>query len=89
MHPILSYVELRTVLNLTWFRAWCMIHGAVHHARYTAATNPTWFVAERVGFEPTSPFGRTAFRERRLKPLGNLSNCPNQIKTIYSSIDPL
>jgi hypothetical protein len=39
--------------------------------------NLTWFmawcVAERVGFEPTSPFGRTAFRERRLKPLGNLS----------------
>jgi hypothetical protein len=30
-------------------------------------------MAERVGFEPTSPFGRTAFRERRLKPLGNLS----------------
>ena len=27
-----------------------------------------------MGFEPTSPFGRTAFRERRLKPLGNLSN---------------
>ncbi len=25
-------------------------------------------LAERVGFEPTSPFGRTAFRERRLKP---------------------
>ena len=25
-------------------------------------------MAERVGFEPTSPFGRTAFRERRLKP---------------------
>ena len=39
------------------------------------ATTPTWFVAERVGFEPTSPFGRTAFRERRLKPLGNLSDC--------------
>ena len=34
-------------------------------------------MAERVGFEPTSPFGRTAFRERRLKPLGNLSVTPN------------
>ena len=56
-------------------------------------TSPPFFamqkMAERVGVEPTSPFGRTAFRERRLKPLGNLSNCPNQIKTIYSSIDPL
>ena len=30
-------------------------------------------MAERVGFEPTTPFGRTAFRERRLQPLGNLS----------------
>jgi hypothetical protein len=32
------------------------------------AMHLTWFVAERVGFEPTSPFERTAFRERRLKP---------------------
>jgi hypothetical protein len=37
------------------------------------AMHPTWCMAERVGFEPTSPYGRTAFRERRLKPLGNLS----------------
>ena len=37
------------------------------------AMHPTWCMAERVGFEPTSPCGRTAFRERRLKPLGNLS----------------
>ena len=45
-------------------------------------------MAERVGFEPTSPFGRTAFRERRLKPLGNLSDYLNQIKTIYSILNP-
>ncbi len=31
-------------------------------------------VAERVGFEPTIPYSRnTAFRERGLQPLGNLS----------------
>ncbi len=30
-------------------------HGAVYHVRYTAATNPTWFVAEREGFEPSVP----------------------------------
>ena len=31
-------------------------------------------MAERVGFEPTIPRGYTAFRERRLKPLGHLSS---------------
>ena len=31
-------------------------------------------MAERVGSEPTSPFGRPLFDERRLKPLGNLSS---------------
>ena len=30
-------------------------------------------LAERVGFEPTIPIRDTAFRERRLKPLGHLS----------------
>ena len=32
-------------------------------------------MAERVGFEPTIPGGYTAFRERRLQPLGHLSTC--------------
>ena len=31
-------------------------------------------MAERVGFEPTIPERDTAFRERRLRPLGHLSN---------------
>ena len=36
-------------------------------------------MAERVGFEPTSPFGRTAFRERRLKPTRQpLQNSANE-----------
>ncbi len=30
-------------------------------------------MAERVGFEPTIPVRDTAFRERRLQPLGHLS----------------
>ena len=47
--------------------------GALNYVEFRAAMHPTWCMAERVGFEPTSPFGRTAFRERRLKPLGNLS----------------
>ena len=86
-----TWRDLTDCPELTWFRAWCMpLHGAVHYARARASHEPYLVaMAERVGFEPTSPFGRTAFRERRLKPLGNLSNCPNQIKTIYSSIDPL
>jgi hypothetical protein len=34
-------------------------------------------MAERVGFEPTTPIPRsTAFRERRLQPLGHLSHLP-------------
>ena len=39
-------------------------------------------LAERVGFEPTSPCGRTAFRERRLQPLGNLSNDLNKLRRL-------
>jgi hypothetical protein len=31
------------------------------------------FLAERVGFEPTGPFGLTGFQDRLLKPLGHLS----------------
>ena len=30
-------------------------------------------MAERVGFEPTAPFGVTGFQDRLLKPLGHLS----------------
>ncbi len=37
-------------------------NGAVNYVEFTAATNPTWFVAEGVGFEPTSPFGETVFK---------------------------
>ena len=38
--------------------------------------SPQWslfFMAERVGFEPTAPFGVTGFQDRLLKPLGHLS----------------
>ena len=56
--------------------------------RMACQTKPWRRMAERVGFEPTSPFGRTAFRERRLKPLGNLSDYLKQIKTIDSFFNP-
>ena len=29
--------------------------GALNHVEFRAATNPTWFVAEREGFEPSIP----------------------------------
>ncbi len=62
--------------------------GALNYVEFRAAMHPTWCMAERVGFEPTSPFGRTAFRERRLKPLGNLSCSYDQIKTTYPIFNP-
>ena len=34
---------------------------------------PINYVAERVGFEPTVPFGITGFQDQLLKPLGHLS----------------
>ncbi len=36
-------------------------------------TSPRRDVAERVGFEPTAPFGVTGFQDQLLKPLGHLS----------------
>ena len=33
----------------------------------------SFIVAERVGFEPTAPFGVTGFQDQLLKPLGHLS----------------
>ncbi len=32
-----------------------------------------YYLAERVGFEPTAPFGVTGFQDQLLKPLGHLS----------------
>ncbi len=37
------------------------------------ASNDLFFLAERVGFEPTVPFGITGFQDQLLKPLGHLS----------------
>ena len=31
------------------------------------------FLTEKVGFEPTAPYGVTGFQDRLLKPLGHLS----------------
>ena len=39
---------------------------------------------EKVGFEPTAPFGVTGFQDRLLKPLGHLSkDCLNSISSPY------
>ena len=48
-----------------------------NHVRYQTALHPD-NMAERVGFEPTVPFGITGFQDQLLKPLGRLS-----IYTIY------
>ena len=39
--------------------------------RLTVVIEPS--MAERVGFEPTAPFGVTGFQDQLLKPLGHLS----------------
>lgn len=36
-------------------------------------THRDFQITESMGFEPTVPFGHTAFREPHLKPLGQLS----------------
>lgn len=36
-------------------------------------TQGGFYVTERVGFEPTAPFGVTGFQDQLLKPLGHLS----------------
>ena len=41
-------------------------------------------MAERVGFEPTVPFGITGFQDQLLKPLGHLS----PMVVIYVNGDP-
>ena len=40
-------------------------------------------VAERVGFEPTVPFGITGFQDQLLKPLGHLSLNVDSTNRIY------
>ena len=50
---------------------------AAHWSQTSCATKlrytPIVFMAERVGFEPTVPFGITGFQDQLLKPLGHLS----------------
>ena len=36
-------------------------------------------MAERVGFEPTVPFGITGFQDQLLKPLGHLSSVDSTV----------
>ena len=45
--------------------------------------------AEKVGFEPTVPFGITGFQDQLLKPLGHLSNMSSNTLTIrFENGDP-
>ncbi len=46
---------------------------------------------EKVGFEPTVPFGITGFQDQLLKPLGHLSvlSCPQQCIHDFSKIFPV
>ena len=41
---------------------------------------------EKVGFEPTVPFGITGFQDRLLKPLGHLSSCLLRSVSVTCSI---
>lgn len=43
-------------------------------------------MAEKVGFEPTVPFGITGFQDRLLKPLGHLSSCLLRSVSVTRSI---
>ncbi len=46
MHPVPNYVEFVTNHEPHMVMAWCILYGAVHHVRYAAATNPTWFAID-------------------------------------------
>ena len=48
-------------------------NGALYHVGYRAAMYPMWYMAEGVGFEPTSRETGSGFQDRRLKPLGHPS----------------
>jgi hypothetical protein len=39
--------------NLRSSASHSIFYGAVNYVEFTAAMNLTWFMAERVGFEPT------------------------------------
>ena len=41
--------------------------------RHSSLRHSQFLMAERVGFEPTAPFGVTGFQDQLLKPLGHLS----------------
>ena len=41
-------------------------------------------MAERVGFEPTVPFGITGFQDQLLKPLGHLSSLWIQPTSVFN-----
>ena len=57
-------------------RAWYLNY--IIHFKHKRSPNTSDFLmieTEKVGFEPTVPFGITGFQDQLLKPLGHLSNC--------------
>lgn len=54
-----------------------IIHDGFLYAQRPFGFESSWILlsilAERVGFEPTAPFGVTGFQDQLLKPLGHLS----------------
>ena len=44
-----------------------------YFSRHIISFPALFYMAERVGFEPTVPFGITGFQDQLLKPLGHLS----------------
>ena len=53
--------------------SWVLLQSKVFYTWFSCSS---WFgeeLAERVGFEPTAPFGVTSFQDWLLKPLGHLS----------------
>ena len=44
-----------------------------YFSRHIISFPAVFYMAERVGFEPTVPFGITGFQDQLLKPLGHLS----------------
>ena len=65
---IWTHAPLLTVYSLSRgapSTTWVLLHKAL--------TEKMIKMAERVGFEPTAPFGVTGFQDQLLKPLGHLS----------------
>ena len=55
MNPILNYVEFRTNHEPYMVHGVVHLSGALNYVEFRAAMYPTWYMAEREGFEPSIP----------------------------------